>query len=116
VSNKIWNRFAECRIEAIKRDDRRHHRLGAVAERADGTLVKACNGPTRLPKREMHAEYRVTKKIDYDAIIYVARVLNNGKYGMAMPCVNCIKAMTSKRVKKVYFTIDNRNYGVITLQ
>lgn len=116
MSNKVWARFAQCHIEAGKRHDGRHYLLGAVGERGDGTLVKASNTRTRTPNRKCHAEYRLTKKLDYGAIVYVARVLRDGDYGLAMPCADCIKAMRSKRVHKVYFTIDQHNYGVIPLR
>ena len=116
MSTKVWARFAQAKLEATKRDDGRHYLLGAVGERGDGALVKSCNGPTPVPTREMHAEYRLTKKLDYDAVVYVARVLKNGEYGLAMPCASCLKAMKCKSVKKIYFTISNDDFGVISPQ
>ena len=109
--------FKLAAIEAVKNKyDGRHYLLGAVGVRGDGTLVRASNGRTPKPKREMHAEYRVTKKLDHDAVVYVARVLSDGSYGMAMPCVSCLKAMKTKQVKRVYFTISDDDFGMIVLQ
>jgi len=116
--NKVWKFFRLAAEEAVKNRafHTRNHQLGCVAVRGDGAMVKASNGPTPVPTREMHAEYRVSKKMDYDATVYVVRVLKDGSYGMAMPCADCLKAMKSKRVKRIYFTIDNDNYGVIPLR
>jgi tRNA(Arg) A34 adenosine deaminase TadA len=90
-----------------KRDDKRQYWIGAVGKRSDGTLVFSSNGPTPKPDRCSHAEYKLTKKLDYGAIVYVARVLRNGDFAMAKPCANCVRALQSKRVKRVYYTIAN---------
>jgi len=116
MRSKTWRYFELAAEEAIKNQhDGRHYLLGCVAVRGDGAIVKASNGPTPVPTREMHAEYRVSKKLDYDAVVYVARVLRDGSFGSAMPCASCLKALASKRVKKVYFTISNDNFGMILL-
>ena len=116
MRSKTWKYLQLAAEEAIKnKDDGRHYFLGCVAVRGDGALVRASNCPTPVPMRERHAEYRVTKKLDYDAVVYVARVLNAGGYGKAMPCADCLKALKAKRVKKVYFTINDDVFGVIPL-
>ena len=114
--NKAWKYFELAAEEAVKNQhDGRHYLLGCVAVRGDGCIVRASNGPTPVPMRAMHAEYRVTKKINYDAVVYVARVLRDGSYGTAMPCASCMKALKMKRVKKVYFTISNNDFGMVLL-
>ena len=114
---RAWRYFQLAKAEAIKnKHDGRHYLLGCVAVRGDGAMVKASNGRTFVPTREMHAEYRVSKKLDYDAVVYVARVLRDGSFGMAMPCAPCLKALKTKRVKKVYFTISDDDFGMIPLQ
>ena len=115
MRNKIWKYFKLAAQAAIKKDDNRHYRLGASACRKVGTTVTSCNGPSPVPNREMHAEWRISKMLDYGATVYVVRVLANGDYGMAMPCQSCIKAMKSKRVKKVYFTADKDTFGILPL-
>lgn len=100
----------------MSRDDDRAFLLGAIAIRGDGAMVRALNSPTDLPSRQVHAEYRLSRKIDYDATVYVARIrLIDGKFGMARPCKNCMKALISKRVKKIYYTINHDEYGIIHL-
>jgi hypothetical protein len=103
------------RIGIKRSDDKRQYWLGAVGERNDGTLVFSCNGPTPQPDRCSHAEYKLSKKLDYGAVVYVARVLRNGDFAMAKPCKNCIKVLKSKKVKKVYFTIGPNKYDCIDL-
>ncbi len=98
-----------------KRDDKRQYWIGAVGERSDGTLVFSSNGPTPQPDRCAHAEYKVSRKLDYNAVVYVARVLRNGDFAMAKPCNNCLKAMKSKHVRRVYYTIGPGEYGWIDL-
>jgi hypothetical protein len=98
---------------AVKPDDCRTYRLGCIGYRSDGAMVQSPNGPTPVPMREMHAELRVSRKLDYGATVYVVRVLRDGSFGKAMPCAPCLKALKSKKVKKVYFTISSEDYGVI---
>jgi len=115
MRNKTWYYFGLAAEAATRKDDIRHYNLGAVGIRGDGATVSTCNGPSPTPNREMHAECRLTKMLDYDAIVYVARVLKNGEYGMAMPCHSCIKALKSRRVKKVYFTRGGSDFGILYL-
>jgi tRNA(Arg) A34 adenosine deaminase TadA len=115
MRGKTWKYLQLAAEEAVKNDDGRHYLLGCIGVRGDGAIVKASNGPTPVPTREMHAEYRVSKKLDYDATVYVARVLRDGSFGKAMPCDSCLKALKTKRVKRVYFTISNDNFGMIPL-
>lgn len=115
IVNKIWENFKLAGEKAIKSDDCRHYRLGCVARRADGATVFSCNGPTPVPTREQHAEYRISRKLDYNSVVYVARVLRDGSYGNAMPCASCMKALKSRRVSRVYFTVSNTDYGIIKL-
>lgn len=116
MRSKTWKYLQLAAEEAIKnKHDGRHYLLGCIGVRGDGAIVKASNGRTFVPTREMHAEYRVSKKLDYDAVVYVARVLRGGSFGMAMPCADCLKALKMKRVKRVYFTISDDDFGVIPL-
>lgn len=89
---------------AISRMDQRHHRLAAIGIRSDGTVVRSSNGPTPEPCRHTHAEYKLSRKLDYGATVIVIRLKRDGTFGMARPCGSCRKILISKRVKKVYFT------------
>ena len=114
MQRKIWKYFNLAKAEAIKnRYDGRHYLLGCVAIRNDGCMVRASNGPSPVPMRTMHAELRVSRKLDYGATVYVARILRDGSFGMAMPCQACLKALRTKRVKKIYFTISDNDFGII---
>lgn len=72
------------------------------------------NAPSTVPDRTAHAEARLCKKLDYNSTVYVARVkLCNGQFGISRPCSSCMKTLMSKKVKRVYYTISEKEYGVI---
>ena len=116
MQRKILKYFKLAAAEAVKNNDGRHYLLGCVAIRGDGCMVRASNGRTPVPMREMHAELRCSRKLDYGSTVYVVRVLRNGDYGTAYPCKNCLKALIYKKVKRIYYTISSVQYGVIHLQ
>lgn len=100
---------------AVSKDDRRNFILGACAIRGDGVLVSAFNSPTEMPNRKIHAEYRLAQRLDYGATVYVARIKHiNGELGIAKPCHDCMKVLRTRKVKKVYYSISNNEYGVIS--
>jgi cytidine deaminase len=114
MRNKIFNYFEIAAKTAVSKSDNRAFLLAAVGERNDGTLVKSLNSPTTIPDRTVHAEARLCKKLDYNSVVYVARVkICDGKPGMARPCNSCMKTLISKKVKRVYYTISEQEYGVI---
>jgi hypothetical protein len=111
----------------LKHDDDRVFLLGAVGMRKDGRLVHAQNAAVldtlkrdawtkmnvyrRFP--ESHAEIRLTRKLGFGATVYVARVRAcNGDLAMARPCECCQTVLRAFRVKKVYYTINNNEWGV----
>ena len=97
----------------MSKSDNRTFLLGSVGIRSDGAMVKSLNSPTEIPNRKTHSEYRLSKKLDYNSIVYVARVrLADGKFAMARPCVSCQKVLCSKRVSKVYYTISECEWGL----
>jgi tRNA(Arg) A34 adenosine deaminase TadA len=100
---------------AIKGDDCRQFRLGAVGIRRDGTIVASRNIPNREPEPQAHAEARLTKKLDHGAIVYVVRVARSGKLTIARPCKSCRRAMKHRGVTKCYYSINENEYGVIRL-
>lgn len=117
-----WRYFAIARQVAVAKDDRRTHRLGAVGVRSDGVLVCASNGPARAvprnPKKTSlpgaHAEARLCRKMDKRGVVFVVRI-NAGGYSLARPCPNCQRTLRSRKVVKVYYTISNNEYGVLSL-
>lgn len=97
---------------ADAKDDGRSFKLGAVGYRKDGVIVASPNAPCPVPERQAHAEYRVAKKLDYSSVVYIVRILRaNGSRALARPCPDCQRMLISKRVKKVYYTIDEYSYG-----
>jgi hypothetical protein len=103
---------------AISKKDKRGFLVGAVAIRKDGTIVKACNSPhmgeSQNPKA--HAEYKLAKKLDKYAVVYVLRVRRgDGSVGLAKPCPDCERTLRSKKVTKVFYSISDNEYGVLDL-
>ena len=107
------------RVAQAKGADTRNYRLGAGGVRGDGATVTAKNGTiiaNGLPDsdftfREAHAEVRLANKLDHDATVYVARVARNGELKIARPCPDCMQALRSRRVAKVYYTISDTEWG-----
>lgn len=100
------------RISRIKRDSRNYF-IGAVGIRADGTLVCAYNGAPPEPCPEHHCEFRLCRKLDRGAIVYVARTGAYGDWALSKPCDSCMLRLMSKKVRRVYYTISKGEYGTI---
>lgn len=111
-SSKIKMYFELAAEKALTREDQRTFFLGCVAIRKDGARVVSSNSPSSTPNRTAHCEYKALKKCDRGATLFVARVKADGSYGMSRPCPNCSKAIISKDVEKVYYTINENQYGV----
>lgn len=111
----------------LKHDDDRVFLLGAVGVRNDGRQVHAQNAPVldtlkraewakqnvyrRFP--ESHAEVRLTRKLGFGAVVYVARVMRaNNDLAMARPCECCQNVLRAFKVRKVYYTISNNEWGI----
>src|SRR5688500_6623337 len=98
-------------VSRLRKDDRRYF-IGAIGIRADGTNVKAYNGNPKEPTREHHCEYRLSRKLDRGATVYVARTLaglrrTGGQLlGVARPCPDCEKALRYRGVARVYYSIS----------
>ena len=91
-------------------------RLAAVGKRCDGIVVNSRSGgwPGQyLPAT--HAEARLANKLTPGSVVYVARTLKNGTVAMAKPCVACQNALRHRGVKRVYYTIANKEFGVMDL-
>jgi len=113
VNRKIFNYFEIAASMARSKEDGRSFLLGAIGIRSDGVMVKALNSISEVPNRRCHAEYRLASRLDYGATIYVARVkLIDQTFGMSKPCKNCQKMLASRKVKKVYYTISQNEYGI----
>lgn len=100
---------------ALRKDDRRSFRLGAVGIRNDGALVSSTNGPSPFPCPEVHAEARLCNKLTPGSTVWVARIRHDGSLGMARPCHTCQKRLRTAGVTKVVYTISDTEHGVLNL-
>lgn len=100
---------------AVRGDKKRQYKIGAVGIRRDGTIVSANNIRNRLQEPRAHAEARLVRKLDWGSVVYVVRVLANGKLTMARPCRFCERTMRLRGVKRCYYSINNEEYGVMIL-
>ena len=100
---------------ALRKDDRRSFRLGAVGIRNDGALVSSTNGPSPFPCPEVHAEARLCNKLTPGSTVWVARIRHDGTLGMARPCHTCQKRLRSSGVRRVVYTISDTEHGVLDL-
>lgn len=96
--------------------------LGAVGCRSDNNICSAKNMPIQDSdrmdfKREVwaHAEARVLRKmrLTTNGTIYVARISRkNGDFAMSSPCDLCRPLIAAHRIERVFYTINNNEYGV----
>ena len=112
MNNKIWTYFELAGKMAVSKQDQRTYLLGAIGIRGDNAIVSSMNAPTPFPTREAHAEYKLVRKLDHGATVYVARIrTGDGAFANAKPCKDCMKVLKSRRVKRVYYTIGQNEFG-----
>lgn len=102
-------------------NDHRNFWLGCVGVRHDGVMVSAKNGASEFSESvqqyqlqpNAHAEGRVLRKLGRRGVVYVARVAKkDGKLAMSMPCPMCQVRLRGMQVNKVYYTINESQYGI----
>lgn len=96
--------------------------LGCVGVRSDGVIVTSKNMGISSPDLHnfkpdprTHAEGKVCRKMDKygDGVLYVARIAKVGEgLAMARPCNYCQPLIKAYNIKRVYYTINNNQYGV----
>jgi len=115
--NAIFSYFNDAvnrSLKAIPKYESRKSVIGAIAIRKDGTIVHSHNGGAKRHSPNSHAEARICRKIDADAVIYIARIRrDNYKLDLARPCIHCFNRMRAYKVSKVYYSISPNEYGVI---
>lgn len=116
----VWKFFEIAKLVAISKKDSRSFLIATVGIRKDGVLVAAPNSPAMIKGdaptfcREAHSEYKICRKLDKGATLYVVRISKStGKFMLARPCETCQNSMKSHGVKKCYYTISNDEYGVM---
>lgn len=97
------------------RGDYRSYYIGAMAIRKDGPILFSRNSFSNFPNAEAHAEFRICRKIDVGAIVFVARTSPQG-WLLAKPCNSCMFQLKIHGVSKVYYTISNGEWGCIDVQ
>jgi len=114
--------FEMARLVATAKKDCRNYLLGAVGIRKDGVIVASPNGPARIIPvginrrycSEAHAEFRISKKLDVGAVVYVIRIRRGDKkVCFAKPCETCRNKLKSRGVKKVYYSITENSNGIV---
>ncbi len=116
IRKKIFSYFQIAAQTANSKDDRRCFLLGAIGIRSDQVMVKALNSPSDQPMAVAHAEAKLARKLTPNSIVYIARVrLIDGQFGLAKPCANCLKVLSSRGVSKIYYTIGPAEYGTIDM-
>jgi tRNA(Arg) A34 adenosine deaminase TadA len=113
MNRKILSFFEIAARTACSKHDNRSFLIGAIGIRSDGAMVRSLNSPTENKNRKAHAECKLSRKLDYRSEVYVARVrMDNFEFATARPCVDCQKILKSKKITKIYYTIDNHQYGI----
>lgn len=108
--------FLNIAAEYALKEDNRSFWIGALGVRSDGAIVKSRNGSNYSISPELHAEFRLSKKLDVGAEVYVARLRRDTlEWSTARPCRMCRHILKSKGVKFVYYTISPGEYGVLDL-
>jgi hypothetical protein len=101
---------------SISHNDTREFYFAALGIRADGVKVISKNGSAKSISPEIHAEARLSKKLTSFSTVFVARVRKlDGHWVNAKPCRSCRNKLRSRRVRMVYYTICEGQYGVIDL-
>lgn len=102
-------------MAATRRDDKRTFRHCAIGRRVDGVLVWSPNGSTGTPTKQGHAEFRLSRKLDFGVgVVFVVRVDRLGRWANSRPCAACQVALRSKGVRKVVFTTGPNIFDYIT--
>ncbi len=100
------------KISRLKIDDRCFY-LGAVAIRGDDVMVSAYNGASKEPCHQHHCEARLVRKLDANAVVYLARTTANGEWANSKPCNYCENILRKNRVKKIYYTIGPKEWACL---
>jgi tRNA(Arg) A34 adenosine deaminase TadA len=101
---------------AIRRMSRIYsYQFGLAAIRRDGAIIRAYNEYSDVPMPPAHAEYRGSQKAGRNSVIAVVRLNNSHKWLLAKPCDRCKAFMQNNGIKRVLYSIDEGEYGVMDL-
>jgi len=83
------------------------HKFGEYPPTRGGTNYKPCR----------HSETECLnrlKKVPNNFTMINTRINNQGEIAMARPCPNCEKVLREKKFKKLLYTINDKEYGILT--
>jgi pyrimidine deaminase RibD-like protein len=75
----------------------------------------ALKSDPRFAGCSIHAEEHALRQMGYQAdgcVLYVARVTKRGHRALAKPCSACQQLIVTAGVKRVVWTVDDREFGV----
>lgn len=116
----LLHQAAQIALPSIDKDYRDFW-FGCIGIREDGVMVSSKNGAasfrTTIKSYQLlpssHAEGRVLRKLGKGGIIFVARVSKKDRsLVMARPCGMCQTRLRAYKVNKVYYTINDNQYGI----
>lgn len=77
-------------------------------------LAQRLNYPIKqMLHAEQHACVGVYPSNLIGASIYVVRLCRNGTIGLSKPCLMCQNFLAQKRIRKIYYTITDREFGYL---
>lgn len=121
-SKSIWNTFEKARKIALKSNYK--YKLGAILIKG-GKIINAKYNSSKTHKwathlykyGSRHAELSTLINLNYDqtcnSIIFVARTTKTKHFALSRPCSMCINAAKKMGVKKIYYTINDYEFGTI---
>ena len=125
LSNKVYNIYSQCLLEADKSILRYRH--GCIATYGGKIIARGCNTP-KYDKSTCtcHAEANVLhklynkynhkrqtnkiKRIFRKTTLYVSRLSQAGMSNDSAPCVNCLNVIKLYNIKRIIFCLDNEYY------
>ncbi len=125
ISNKMYNIYTQCLLEAEKSILRYRH--GCIATYGGKIISRGCNTP-KYDKNTCtcHAEVNVLhnlynkykrkhqvdkiNKIFRKTTLYVSRLTQGGISNDSAPCVNCLNVIKLYNIKRIIFYLDNEYY------
>ena len=125
ISNKMYNIYTQCLLEAEKSILRYRH--GCIATYGGKIISRGCNTP-KYDKNTCtcHAEVNVLhklfnnykrkhqvdkiKRIFRKTTLYVSRLTQGGFSNDSAPCINCLNIIKLYNIKRIIFYLDNEYY------
>lgn len=125
ISNKMYNIYNQCLLEADKSVLRYRH--GCIATYGGKIIARGCNTPKYDRNTcTCHAEVNVLHKLYNNyrhknqinkinrifrkTTLYVSRLSQAGISHDSAPCINCLNVIKLYNIKKIIFYLDNEYY------